>query len=156
MMLPESKWKQFGRPNMIPKGIVIHNTNINRSAKECEQMMSEATDSKGTHFFVGDEVIQMMPLSWSVWNTGKGLDFGNLNCIAIEICSNLNSDMYLQNERNAVELIKKLMKEYGLTTDDLYFHRDFNKDVNCPADILRIYKTKQEFIRRHFYEQQNI
>ena len=145
MMLPESKWKQFGRPNMEAKGIVIHNTNINRSAKECEQMMSESTDSKGTHFFVDSEVIQMMPTSWSVWNTGKGLDFGNLNCIAIEICSNLNSEIYLQNEQNAVKLIKELMEKYGLTTDDIYFHRDFDNTVNCPAQILKRY-TRNQFI----------
>lgn len=148
------KLRQYGYPNMTPKGIVIHNTNINRSAKECEEMMSNATDSRGAHFFVDDqEVIQMMPLDWSCFNTGQGNDFGNTECISIEICSNLNTQKYMEAEQRAVTLIRELMDEFGLTTDDLYFHRDFDKTVNCPADILRIYKSKQNFIRRYFNEQ---
>lgn len=156
-MLPEEKWRQFGRPNMTPKGIVIHNTHINRSVKECEALMMNAKDSRGTHYFVDDtEIIQMMPTDWSCFNTGQGNDFGNTECISIEICSNLNTQKYMKGEQRAVQLIKSLMEEFGLTTDDLYFHRDFDRTVNCPADILRIYKTKKEFTRRYFDEQQDL
>lgn len=142
---------------MTVKGIVIHNTNTpNKTAKDLEKWMKETNTAKGTHFFVDEDIVQVMPLTWSVWNTGKGMDFGNLNCISIEICSDLNSENYLRNEQNAVELIKKLMEEHDLTTDDIYFHRDFDQTVNCPADILKRYKDKKTFIRRYFNEQQDV
>lgn len=141
---------------MTVKGIVIHNTNIQKSAHMCEKMMLEGKDSRGTHFFVDEDIVQVMPLDWSCFNTGKGLDFGNTQCIAIEICSNLNTQKYFKAEQTAVELIKELMKEFNLTTEDIYFHRDFDSTVNCPADILRIYKDKKSFIRRYFNEQQDV
>ena len=148
-MISERKQRQFGLPHATIKGIVIHNTNNQLwSAERLEKWLNEeCTSSQGVHFLVDHkEVRQVMPLDWSVWNTGMGMDFGNLHCISIEICSNVSDRLYLQGQAKAIELIKDLMKKYDLTTKDIYFHRDFQPNVNCPAQILRIYKTKERFL----------
>lgn len=147
-MIPKEKWKQYGLPSMEVKGIVIHNTNNQRaSAADLEKWMIENNTSQGTHFIVDHtEVRQVMPLDWSVWSTGKGMDFGNLHCISIEICSNPNNRLYLQGQSKAIDLIENLMHEFNLTKKDLYLHRDFNNNVNCPSQILKIYGNKTNFL----------
>ena len=102
-MISKEKWKQYGLPNMEVKGIVIHNTNNQKaSAADLEKWMIENNTSQGTHFIVDhNEVRQVMPLDWSVWNTGGGMDFGNLHCISLEICSNPNNSLYLQGQPQA-------------------------------------------------------
>ena len=139
-MIPKEKWKQYGLPNMEVKGIVIHNTNNQRaSAADLEEWMIKNSTSQGTHFIVDHkEVHQVMPLDWSVWNTGGGYDFGNLHCISIEICSNPNTSLYLQGQSKAIDLIESLMHEFNLTKYDIYFHRDFNPNTNCPSQILKM------------------
>lgn len=146
-MIPESKWRQFGLPNLKVKGIVIHNTNSNLSAEQLEEWMLNTKSSKATHFFVDyKEVRQVMPLDWSVWNTGMGMDFGNTHCISIEICSNPSNKLYEQGQSKAIDLIRELMSRYNLTEDNIYFHRDFQPNTNCPAQILTRY-TKAQFLQ---------
>ena len=148
-MIPESKWRQFGLPNADIKGIVIHNTNNQKaSAEDLEKWLSEeCKTSQGCHFLVDHkEVRQVMPLDWSVWNTGMGYDFGNLRCISVEICSNPNNILYLQGQSKAIDLIESLMHDFNLTKKDLYFHRDFNPYVNCPSQILKLYGNKSNFL----------
>lgn len=147
-MIPKEKWKQFGLPNAQIKGIVIHNTNNqSKSAKDLEEWMLNTKESRGTHFIVDhNEVRQVMPLDWSVWNTGAGYDFGNLHCISVEICSNPNNSQYLQGQSKAIDLIESLMHEFNLTKYDIYFHRDFNNNVNCPSQILSMYGNKKNFL----------
>lgn len=149
-MIAESKWKQFGKPNATIRGIVVHNTNNPFfTAEQLEKWLNEeCKTSQGCHYIVDHkEIRQVMPLDWSVWNTGKGMDFGNLHCISVEICTNPNSRLYYEGERKAVGLIKELMKEYGFGINNLYYHRDFNPNVNCPAQVLKRYKSKADFLR---------
>ena len=149
-MISESKWKQYGLPDATIKGIVIHNTNNQLwSAERLEKWLEEENrTSASCHFLVDHkEVRQVMPTTWSVWNTGSGMDFGNLHCIAIEICSNPSEELYLQGQDRAIELIKQLMEEFDLKEGDIYFHRDFQPNINCPAQILHLYGTKQNFLQ---------
>lgn len=148
-MLTESKWKQYGLPNATIQGIVIHNTNNQfLSAEQLESFLEKDTKHNASAHFLIDfnEVRQIMPTDWSVWNTGDGFSFGNLHCIAVEICSNPNTELYLQGQARAVELIKELMDEFNLTEKDIYFHRDFQPNVNCPAQILKLYGSKAKFL----------
>lgn len=148
-MIPQEKWKQFGLPNADIKGIVIHNTNSTLSAAELEKWMLKSKTSQGCHFIVDHkEIRQVMPLDWSVWNTGMGYDFGNLHCISIEICSHPDIRKYKAGQNKSIELIEKLMHDFNLTKKDIYFHRDFNKSVNCPATILSLYGNKKNFLEK--------
>ena len=148
-MISESKWKQYGLPDAEIKGIVIHNTNNQLwSAERLEKWLEEENKTSASCHFLVDhkEVRQVMPTTWSVWNTGSGMDFGNLHCISIEICSNPSEELYLQGQSKAIDLIKGLMHDFNLTTNDIYFHRDFQPNVNCPAQILKLYRSKAEFL----------
>lgn len=148
-MIKESKWKQFGyeRTENI-EFIVIHNTSSELSASELFNWLNdECKTSNGCHYLVDDvATIEVMPLTWSVYHTGKGLDYGNRKGIAIEICSNINNAKYLKGEKRAMRLVKELMKEYGLTKNDIYYHNDFNKTTHCPNDIMNRYASKKDFI----------
>lgn len=148
-MLSKSKWKQYGQPNSMIRGIVIHNTNNQQmSAEQLEKWLeNDNQGSNGCHFLVDyKEVRKVMPINWSVWNTGMGMTFGNLDCIAIEICSHPNDKLYLLGQEKAIELIKELMKKYKITKDNIYFHNDFQPNINCPAQIIKLYKTKSAFL----------
>lgn len=147
-MLDKEKWKQYGQPlSKGWKGITIHNTGNDKSAQEHEDIMAEGSDHLGAHFFADEnEVIQVMPLNWMVWHTGKGNDFGNTRTIAVEICRSTSSEeLYRQAQANAIKLINELMNQYGFTKDNVYFHMDFNTSMYCPHRILDLYKTKQNF-----------
>lgn len=149
-MIPETKRKQYGLPNAEIKGIVIHNTNNQLwPARRLEKWLTEeCKTSQGCHFLVDDkEIIQVMPLDWSCWNTGMGMDFGNLHCISIEICSSPSNKKYLTGQSKAIDLIEELMDRYNFTKSDIYFHRDFNPNVNCPAQILKLYGNKNNFLK---------
>lgn len=148
-MIPKNKWKQFGHEGNAHKGIIIHNTNNQgKSAKELASWLkNECRASQGCHYLVDDkDVIKVMPLSWSVYNVGNGLAFGNTDCIAVEICSNPSTKRYLSGQFKAIDLINELMEKYDLTSQDVFFHRDFQPNINCPAQILSMYGSKQKFI----------
>ena len=152
-MLDENKWIQYGAKGLVVKGITIHNTNSTKSAEEIEKWLNnENKGSNGCHFLIDSrEVRQVMPVDWKVWHTGKGNDVAFRNTLAIEICeSQCDLDTYMLAQSRAIEYIKALMKEYELTTKDLYFHSDFNNQFYCPHRILQIYKTKENFIRKEF------
>lgn len=156
-MIKESKWKQFGRQGLEVKGITIHNTsNYEKSAIDLKKWLEEeCKTSQGCHYLIDhSKVVEVMPLDWCIWHTGKAFDYGNMHTIAIEICSNHDKEKYLQAEKKAVELIKKLMKKYHLSTSDIFFHNDFT-GVNCPANILQEYGTKNNFINQYFGGQEN-
>ena len=151
-MLDKKLWNQYGRPRTESvRGITIHNTGNSLSAKELEHIMSTTPNHYATHYFVDDvECIKVMPLDWGVWHTGKGFDMGNMRTIAIEICkSDSNEETYFKAQKRAIRLIKRLMKEYEITKDNIYFHNDFN-NTYCPHRILDIYKTKANFVGKEF------
>lgn len=151
-MLDRAKWEQFGieRTESV-KGVTLHNTHNELSAKENAELMANSTDHLGTHFFVDEkEVIQMMPTEWCVWHTGKGYDLGNMRTIAIEICRSIcDEETYLKAQNKAIELAKELLIQYKLTKADVFFHNDFSTTY-CPHRILDIYRTKKNFLRKEF------
>lgn len=157
-MLPESKWNQFGFPrteNDI-KCIVIHNTgNTYQSAKQLAKWFEEeCRTSQGCTYLVDhEEVIQLLPDEWAVYNTGKGKDYACQYGIAIEICDNLNDELYQEGEDRAVELIKDLMKRYNILTDDVFFHKDFNPTTYCPHIMLDRYGCSQSFVYQKLREE---
>ena len=147
-MLPNKE--QFGHEGLDVKGITIHNTGNKLSARENYDWMASTKLNTGTHYFVDEkETIQALPLDWCVYHTGKGNDWACQHTIAIEICrSQSDEKTYAAAEKKAVALIKKLMKEYELTSDDIYFHHDFNRRAYCPHRILRN-ETKAEWKARN-------
>ena len=154
-MLKPEKWAQYGRDGLDVQGIVLHNTgNVSMSAQELfDYMENECKYSTGTHYFVDyNGVIEVLPLTWRTWTTGKGNDWSFDHCIAIEICDNLNDALYKQGQDNAVVLIRQLMSTFDLTMDDIYFHNDFNERVYCPHILLDRYGSAQGFYLNEIME----
>lgn len=148
-----SKLEQYGYEGLEIKGITIHNAGNKMSAQELFDFLENDNKyNNGCHFLVDEnEVIEVMPLTWCAYHTGKGKDFGNNNTIAIEICrSQSEIDIYMKAQDRAVELIKELMNKYNLSTKKIYLHKDFNSKTYCPHKILDIYKTKKNFIKEVF------
>ena len=148
-----SKIHQFSIDNkaeFIVKGITIHNTNNELSAKDLYNRLVNSRTNASCHFLVDEkEVIELVPLTMPAMHTGKGYDFGNMNTIAIEICrSQYSKSVYLKAQERACKLIAFLMHEFKLTENDIYYHSDFNNRVNCPHKIRELYSSKDEFIRK--------
>lgn len=133
---------------MKVKGITIHNTGNEYTARHLYQILKDNRQLSYCHYLVDEhEAIQTTPETMEAIHTGKGYDFGNRYTLAIEICrSTCDEHLYLKAQHNAVKLIKALMIKYNLTKDDIYFHIDFNEQAKCPHRILDIYGTKGEFI----------
>ena len=143
--------EQFGYRGIKIRGICIHNTGNALSAAENYALMETSTGNEGCHFFIDEkEVIQAMPLNYCVYHTGMGRDWACKHALAIEICrSQSSAELYAAAEAKAVEFVKSLMERYSLTTEDLYFHIDFNPRTYCPHRILAN-ETKKEWIGRNF------
>lgn len=137
---------------MKVKGITIHNTGNELSAQENYDLLVEEKRMNLCHYLIDEnEIINSFPEDMECSHTGKGYDFGNRYTLAIEICrSQCDDELYLKAEKKAIKFIKKLMKKYKLTTNDLYFHIDFNQQTYCPHKILDLYKTKEDFINGYF------
>lgn len=137
---------------MIVKGITIHNTNNEYSAKKNYELLLKNQKTNLCHYLIDDEeIINTLSEDVEAMHTGKGYDNGNKYTIAIEICkSRCDEEAYLKAEKKAIKFIKKLMKKYNLTKEDIYFHNDFNKQMYCPHRILDIYKKKEVFINGSF------
>lgn len=137
---------------MKAKGITIHNTGNDMSAKDNYDLLVKEKKTNLCHYLIDEkEVINVFPEDQEASHTGKGYDFGNRFTLAIEICrSQSDEDLYMKAQKRAIGFIKKLMKKYGFTNVDLYFHNDFNQQAYCPHRILEIYENKEEFINGCF------
>jgi len=154
-MIDENKRSQYGEQGLVPNCITIHNTSSSLTAQELfDYLNNECKTAQGCHFIVDkDDVVEVMPLDWKTYHTGKGRDYAFHNSIAVEICSNINNEDYLAGQTKAIELIKGLMERYSIGKTELYFHIDWNPQTYCPADILRIYGNKKNFINEFFEEE---
>lgn len=151
-MIDESKYEQYGFPRSKSEiqGITIHETsNTEMSAKDMFDYLNNVSKtSQGCHYFVDNsEVIEVMPLNWGVYHTGKGMDMGNRYTIAIEICDSLIDEHFEKAVDNAVELIKLLQDKYHIGNDMVFFHNDFNEKTYCPNRLLDIYKSSKNFVK---------
>lgn len=143
-------YAQFGFEGLVVKGITIHNSGSTKSAAELREWYEHTDSNQGCHYLVDDEqIIQIMPLEWCVYHTGKGIDFGTSHTIAIEICkSQSDLETYMKAQEKALFLVQKLLKKYELTSEQVYFHNSFNERAYCPHRILDIYGSRAEFVRK--------
>lgn len=150
-MISNKKYKQYCIGPMKAKGITIHNTNNDLSARKNYELMLNSASSHSAHFFVDStEIIQAIPIDRSCCHTGKGNDNGNKFTIAIEVCSKGKEDEWKQTLLNLKKLIGQIRKEMSINLD-IYFHRDFNSVIYCPSRILNEFGTKENFIKKEGY-----
>lgn len=150
-MLDENKFNQYGFPREEADilGICIHETgNDEMNAQELHDYLNtENKTTQGCSYLCDDtQILQVMPDTYAVYHTGKGIDWGCKYTIAIEICSNINDEKYKKAQDNCVVLIKQLQEKYGISNDSIFLHNDFNDRTYCPKTILNKYGSAKRFV----------
>lgn len=134
-LVPESKWGIKCPYEMTPKGITVHNTANDASARNEIAYMTNNDYETSFHYAVDDkEVVQGLPLDRNGWHASDGNGPGNRTTIAIEICySKSGGEKFDKAEDNAAELIADLLKKYGWDISVVKRHYDYAPDKKyCP------------------------
>ena len=124
---------------MDPAYITVHNTaNTARGANAAMHARYEKNPETPTswHFTVDEkEIYQHLPLNENGWHAGDGnRGTGNRKSIGIEICENSDGD-FEKAVANAQWLIKKLMKEQGISLANVVPHQHWSGKY-CPRKLL--------------------
>nr|MDH3076434.1 N-acetylmuramoyl-L-alanine amidase [Bacillus velezensis] len=124
---------------MDPAYITVHNTaNTARGANATMHARYEKNPETPTswHFTVDEkEIYQHLPLNENGWHAGDGnRGTGNRKSIGIEICENSDGD-FEKAVSNAQWLIKKLMKEQGISLANVVPHQHWSGKY-CPRKLL--------------------
>ncbi|MDU0076503.1 N-acetylmuramoyl-L-alanine amidase [Bacillus sp. IS1] len=124
---------------MNPAYITVHNTaNTAKGASAAMHARYEKNPETPTswHFTVDDkEIYQHLPLNENGWHAGDGnRGTGNRKSIGIEICENSDGD-FEKAMANAQWLIKKLMKEQGISLANVVPHQHWSGKY-CPRKLL--------------------
>ena len=134
-LVPENKWGIKCPYEMTPKGITVHNTANDASARNEIAYMTNNDYETSFHYAVDDkEAVQGLPLDRNGWHASDGNGPGNRTTIAIEICySKSGGERFDKAEENAAELIADLLKKYGWDISVVKRHYDYapNKKY-CP------------------------
>lgn len=133
------KGKVIPNTTIKPSSITIHNTgNIGASAVNNHKYMKNLNRSgdrtASWHFTVDDKFIyQAVPCNKKAWHAGNAT--GNNTSIGIEICMFNDKERMRIVYKNAIELVKILMKYYGMTINDVVRHYDWSKK-DCPTWLI--------------------
>ncbi|MGG6272992.1 N-acetylmuramoyl-L-alanine amidase [Bacillus velezensis] len=124
---------------MDPAYITVHNTaNTAKGASAAMHARYEKNPETPTswHFTVDEkEIYQHLPLNENGWHAGDGnCGTGNRKSIGIEICENSDGD-FEKAVANAQWLIKKLMKEQGISLANVVPHKHWS-GKQCPRKLL--------------------
>ena len=133
--------KGYCIPNtkITPTSITIHNTgNVNASAKNNHNYMKNINKSgeriASWHFTVGyDEIYQAQSCNYKCYHAG--CNAGNNTSIGIEICMYSDKTKQYKAYKNAIALVKILMKYYKFDTSQVKRHYDWTKK-HCPAYLI--------------------
>lgn len=134
-LVPESKWGIKCPYEMTPKGITVHNTANDASARNEIAYMTNNDYETSFHYAVDDkEAVQGLPLNRNGWHASDGNGPGNRTTIAIEICySKSGGERFDKAEENAAELIANLLKKYDWDISVVKRHYDYAPDKKyCP------------------------
>lgn len=161
----EIHFQQANAGNYLPasrgKGqiryLVIHFTaNDGDTAKNNADYFKNTNVSTSAHYFVDEkEVWQSVRDDDIAWHCGtRGTYFHpycrNGNSIGIELCSRMKSGQYYFQPgtvENAVQLVRMLMKKYGIAPDCVVRHYDVTHK-NCPAPFVENASAWKDFKRR--------
>ena len=120
---------------IVPTSITIHNTgNNNSSAKNNHNYMKNINKSgerkASWHFTVDDtEIYQAQSTNYKCYHAGNSN--GNNTSIGIEICQFTDSNRQLKAYKNAIALVKTLLKYHNFTIDKVVQHNKWS-GKDCP------------------------
>lgn len=128
-----------------PKYIVIHETDnwsAGANGRKHAQAQANGNLSTSVHYYCGDDgVYQTAEHSRGTWSVGTEYggghsirDANNKNTINIEICVNRDGN-YSTARKNAIELVKHLIRTTGIPADRVIRHYDA-RGKYCPRNML--------------------
>lgn len=123
---------------MTPKGITVHNTANDASAKNEVAYAKSNSNEVSYHIAVDDlEAIQWIPFTRNAWHAGDGgSGFGNRETIAVEVCySKSGGERFTKAEKNAAQVVAQLLKQFGWGFDKVYTHQRHSGKY-CPHKTL--------------------
>ena len=154
---PESKYSIKCPYEMIPDGIVIHNTANDASAMSEVSYMIGNNNKVSFHAAVDNyRIVTGLPFNRNSWNAGDGTNGkGNRNKISIEICySKSGGQKFEESENLAASYVAYLLKQYGWGVDKVTKHQDYSKKY-CPHRTLELgWERFLNKIRANLNEQQ--
>lgn len=124
--------------SMTPKGVCVHNTANDASAKNEVAYMKSNNNEVSFHVAVDDvEAIQAIPFNRNAWAAGDGgSGNGNRNYIHLEICySKSGGDKFIAAEKRAAKEVAAILKANGWTIANVKKHQDFSGKY-CPHRTL--------------------
>lgn len=129
-----SPYNHSGNNNV--KYIVIHYTgNRGDTAKNNADYFYGGDRGASAHYFVDNnsiwQVVEEYNGAWHCGDGGGRYGITNRNSIGIEQCCMSNGEVSAQTEANCIELVKYLMKKYGLGVDRVVRHYDASRKI-CP------------------------
>ena len=139
-LIPATQYPLKSPYTMVPKGICIHNTANDASAKNERDYLARADNKNEVSFHIAvddKESIQCIPFNRNTWASGDGANGeGNRNYIHIEICYSLSGgDRFFEAERRTAKEVALLLKEYNWSINNVKKHQDFAKKY-CPHRTL--------------------
>ena len=138
LLCPQNKYSIKCPYSMSPTRIVVHNTANDASALAEVSYMVGNNDEVSFHYAVdNNQVVQGIPENRSTWNAGDGnRGKGNREGISIEVCySKSGGSKFIQAEKNAVDLIVKILKERNWGISQVTKHQDYSGKY-CPHRTL--------------------
>lgn len=122
------------------KYIVMHYTGNNGdTAWANTNYFKSVNRGASAHYFVDEngiwQCVEDKDIAWHVGNdTYKHPSCRNNNSIGVEMCSRKDGDYYFKDGTvsNAAELVKQLMKKYGVPIENVIRHYDVTGKI-CPA-----------------------
>ncbi|HLP94533.1 MAG TPA: SUMF1/EgtB/PvdO family nonheme iron enzyme [Saprospiraceae bacterium] len=133
------------------KGIVLHWTASDGSAKQIRDFMDKSTQNGSVHFIVDEQsIIQCVPVNEVAYHIGsirytqKALDLTgssglnpNYFTIGVEMCDSDNGKRdWSRTYQNTVQFVRQLLQKYDLTVNNLYRHSELVPDRPCPKKFL--------------------
>lgn len=133
------KGKVIPNTTIKPTSITIHQTgNVGAPAKNNHNYMKNCNKTgeriASWHFTVDDQFIyQAGEPNKKMYHAG--CTSGNNSSIGIEICMFNDSGRQIKAYKNAIELVKILMKEYNISSSQVKRHYDWT-NKHCPAWLI--------------------
>ena len=134
MPMPQSKYALKCPYEMVPTGIVIHNTANDAKARNEASYMIGNKYSTSFHVVIDDvEVIEIIPFNRNAFHAGDGRSgSGNRTTIGIETCySKSGGDRFDAGEENTAAYVAMLLRQYGWGLDKVKRHYDYSSKY-CP------------------------
>lgn len=119
-LVSESKYSIKCPYSMTPKGICIHNTANDASARNEIAYMVSNNNEVSFHVAVDDkEAIQGVPFNRNCWAAGDGgSGTGNRDYIHFEICySKSGGSRFVEAEKRCAKEVASLLKQYNWGID---------------------------------------